>query len=76
MGKSNKYSLVICNTSYTNLSYIEVKKHIGDFFLNNLGFDYQLSRNQIHNLINYQSITQKKRGVNPILSKMIAIVEI
>jgi hypothetical protein len=78
-----KYNLSICNNcTYNNVNSNELKNHINNYFKNILLCDYQLTNNQIHNIIKCQNIitsengSKTKRKIHPLLVKMIKITEI
>ena len=76
MVQTRKYNLYICNTKfYNSINYGEIRNHINDYFKNELQIqNYELSKNQIHNLIKNQNTN--KRKVHPLLLNMFQITEI
>ena len=76
MVQTRKYNLSICNTKfYISINYREIIVYINDYFKNELQIqNYELSKNQIHNLIKNQNTN--KRKVHPLLLNMFQITEI
>lgn len=76
MVQTRKYNLSICNTKfYNSINYSEIIVYINNYFKNELQIqNYELSKNQIHNLIKNQNTN--KRKVHPLLLNMFQITEI
>ena len=76
MVQTRKYNLSICNsTFYNSINYRDIIVYINNYFKNELQIqNYELSKNQIHNLIKNQNTN--KRKVHPLLLNMFQITEI
>lgn len=76
MVQTRKYNLSICNSKfYNSINYRDIIVYINNYFKNELQIqNYELSKNQIHNLIKNQNTN--KRKVHPLLLNMFQITEI